>query len=175
MNLADLNLRDVQAVIESAKVRDNGKLQEFIRSVAPGTTREEVNEAADLAVEVIETVPVLLARAHQAAEQRHLKVVVMPLLEQVTRYFVNPVDLIPEMTQGLAGLLDDTYLAIRILENLNRGAEPLFDADFEEPLRFLRRLVGRRISQKLDAAAIFALQDVSTQMSRLWAEMGHSS
>ena len=65
------------------------------------------------------------------------------------------------MTLGMAGLLDDTYLAMRILENLNRGPDPLFDADFREPLRFLKRLVGPEISRKLDAASIFALQDVS--------------
>ena len=170
-----MNLRDVQAVIDSAKVRDNGKLEEFIRQMAPTATEQEVADAASVAVEVVETVPLLLARAAQAAEQRGLRVVVMPLLEHAAKYFINPIDLIPEMTQGLAGLLDDTYLALRILENLNRGADPLFDADFQEPLRFLRRLVGREISRKLDAASIFALQDVSTQVSRAWTEMSQSS
>ncbi|MDE2783430.1 MAG: YkvA family protein [Gemmatimonadota bacterium] len=170
-----MNLRDVQAVIDSAKVRDDGKLEEFVRQMAPTATEQEVADAASVAVEVVETVPLLLARAAQAAEQRGLKVVVMPLLEHAARYFVNPIDLIPEVTQGLAGLLDDTYLALRILENLNRGADPLFDADFQEPLRFLKRLVGRDISRKLDAASIFALQDVSTQVSRAWTEMSRSS
>ncbi len=170
-----MNLRDVQAVIDSAKVRDGGKLEEFVRQMAPTATEQEVADAASVAVEVVEIVPLLLARAAQAAEQRGLKVVVMPLLEHAARYFVNPIDLIPEMTQGLAGLLDDTYLALRILENLNRGADPLFDADFQEPLRFLKRLVGRDISRKLDAASIFALQDVSTQVSRAWTEMSRST
>ncbi len=170
-----MDLRDVQAVIDSAKVRDNGMLEDFIRGTAPEATEGEVTEAAAVAVEVVETVPVLLARAAQAADQRGLKVVVMPLLDHAARYFVNPVDLIPEMTQGMAGLLDDTYLALRILENLNRGSDPLFDADFNEPLRFLRRLVGREISRKLDAASIFALQDVSTHVSKVYAEMGRPS
>lgn len=170
-----MNLRDVQAVIDSAKVRDDGRLEDFIRMTAPTATEQEVADAASVAVEVVETVPLLLARAAQAAEQRGLKVVVMPLLEHAARYFVNPVDLIPEMTKGLAGLLDDTYLALRILENLNRGADPLFDADFQEPLRFLKRLVGTKISRKLDAASIFALQDVSTQVSRAWTEESRSS
>lgn len=170
-----MNLKDVQAVIDSAKVRDEGRLEDFIRMTAPNATEQEVAEAASVAVEVVETVPLLLARAAQAAEQRGLKVVVMPLLSHAARYFVNPVDLIPEMTQGMAGLLDDTYLALRILENLNRGADPLFDADFQEPLRFLRRLVGRKISRRLDAASIFALQDVSTQVSRAWNEMSRPS
>ncbi len=170
-----MNLRDVQAVIESAKVRDDGKLEDFIRKTAPSATEQEVADAASVAVEVVEAVPLLLARAAQAAERRGLDVVVMPLLDHAADYFVNPIDLIPEMTQGMAGLLDDTYLALRILENLNRGPDPLFDAEFAEPLRFLKRLVGRKISRRLDAASIFALQDVSTQVSRAWAEMSRPS
>ena len=168
-----MNISDVQAVIESAKVRDNGRLKEFIRECAPEATAEEVVEATDLALEVIESVPIVLARAAQAAEQRRLKVVVMPLLEHAAEYFIDPVDLIPEMTQGLAGLLDDTYLALKILENLNKGPEPLFEANFDEPLRFLRRLVGHSISAQLDGAALGALQDVSSNVSRVWEEMGH--
>jgi uncharacterized membrane protein YkvA (DUF1232 family) len=168
-----VNLQDIQAVIDSAKARDHGRLLEFIRDCAPEARADEIVDAADLAVEVIESVPILLARAAQAADQRRLRVVVMPLLDQVGSYFVDPVDLIPEMTQGLAGLLDDTYLALKILENLNRGPEPLFEADFDEPLRFLRRLVGNAIGKRLDLASIQALQNVSMHVSRVWEEMGH--
>lgn len=170
-----MNLDDIQAVIDSAKVRDDGKLEEFIRRMTPTSTDEEVADAAKVAVEVVEMVPIVLACAAQAAEQRKLTMVVMPILDHASRYFVNPVDLIPEMTQGMAGLLDDTYLAFRILENLNRGSPPLMDTDFDVPLRFLRRLLGEEISRKLDAASLFALQDVSTQMTRAWAEVGHQS
>jgi len=167
-----VNLGDVQAVIDSAKARDSGRLPKFVRAKAPRATPKEVAEASELAIEVIDTVPVLLARAAQAAEERRLRVVVMPLLDHAAQYFVDPIDLIPEMTQGLAGLLDDTYLVLRILQNLNRGPEPLFDAELDEPLRFLRHLVGREISRKLDAASIFALQDVSTQVNRVWSALG---
>ncbi|MDH3222495.1 MAG: DUF1232 domain-containing protein [Gemmatimonadota bacterium] len=170
-----MNLDDIQSVIESAKARDGGRLLEFVRGCAPKATEEEVVEAAELAVEVIDSVPILLARAAQAAEERKLRVVVMPLLDHAARYFIDPVDLIPEMTRGLAGLLDDTYLALRILENMNRGPEPLFEAEFDEPLRFLRRLVGTSISSRLDLASIRALEDVSTHVTQVWQEMGHSA
>jgi len=170
-----MNLDDMRAVIESAKARDSGQLETFVRAMAPKATDAEVAEAVALAVEVVETVPVLLAQAAQAAEERHLGLVVMPLLEHAARYFVDPADLIPEMTQGMAGLLDDTYLALRILENLNRGPHALFDADFDEPLRFLRRLVGPDISRQLDSTSLYALQDVSTLVTRVWMEMGRPS
>ena len=170
-----MNLGDVQAVIESAKARDDGRLEDFIRKIAPRFSQEEVTDAASIATEIVETVPVLLARAAQAADQRGLGFLVMPLLEQTAEYFIDPIDLIPEMTQGMVGLLDDTYLALRVLENLNCGAHPLFDAKFEEPLRFLRSLVGPKISRKLDAKSLIALEDVSAQVVRVWEEMGHPS
>lgn len=170
-----MNLEDIQAVIDSAKVRDSGQLEDFIRRMSPTSTETEIAEAAAVAVEVVEMVPVVLACAAQAAEQRGLRVVVMPVLDHAARYFINPLDLIPEMTHGMAGLLDDTYLAFRILENFNYGSPPLMDVDFSEPLRFLRRLVGPEISDKLDEASLFALQDVSTQVNQAWAEMGHNS
>ena len=177
MNLDDLQsvLEDIQAVIASAKARDDGKLEEFIRSVSPTSSDDEVVEAAAVAVEVVDMVPIVLACAVQAAEERRLGIVVLPVLEHATRYFVNPADLVPEMTQGMAGLLDDTYLAFRILENFNHGSPPLMDVDFKEPLRFLRRLLGRTISDKLDEASLFALQDVSTKVNRAWAELGSDS
>lgn len=170
-----MDLSDVQAVIDSAKERDDNRLQKFVGNSLPGISEGKVAEATELAVEVIETVPILLARAAQAADERHLTVVVMPLLERAAAYFIDPIDLIPEMTQGLAGLLDDTYLVLRILENLNRGEEPLFRADFDEPLRFLRRLVGRKISRKLDALSLIVLQEVSRQIDQVWTELGHQS
>lgn len=170
-----MNLDDIQAVIDSAKVRDDGKLEESIRRMSPASTDDEVADAAKVAVEVVEMVPIVLAYAAQAAERRGLTVVVMPVLDHASRYFVNPVDLIPEMTQGMAGLLDDTYLVFRILENLNRGSPPLMDTDFAVPLRFLRRLLGEDVSEKLDAASLFALQDVSEQMTRAWDEAGYQS
>ena len=49
------------------------------------------------------------------------------------------------------------------------------DVDFVEPLRFLRRLLGQAISDKLDEASLFALQDVSTQVNRAWAGLGRES
>lgn len=166
-----MNLDDVQAVIESAEARGIDPLVRFIRQRLPEATEEEVRESAEVAMEVIESVPVLLARASQAAEERELERVVQPLLDHVADYFLRPVDLIPEMTQGLAGLLDDTYLVLRVLQNLDRGPEPLLDWDLSEPLAFLRRLVGERISQRLDEISMEAIADVAHHVDRLWDAM----
>ena len=94
-----------------------------------------------------------------------------PLLDLAENYYVQPIDLLPEMTLGLGGLLDDSYLVIRILENLEKGPGAFLDWDLDYPARFLRRIIGPRVAQRLDAIAIQAMQDVSANLSELWSQM----
>jgi len=169
-------LTDIQAVIESAKARGGMEaLERYIQKRLPEAEEGEVKEAAEVAVEIIESIPVFLARARQEAAQRGLHSVVGPLLDHAEQYFLQPVDLIPEMTQGLAGLLDDSYLFVRLLENLDKGPEPFLDWDLEYPLKFLGALVGPDVSRTLDAAAMDAMQQVSAHLNELWARMSHQA
>ncbi len=163
-----MKLAEIQAVIDSAKARGTEPLERFIRDRLQDATEDEIQEAVSVAIEIIETVPILLASASQAAEERGLTAVVEPVLEHATRYFLHPIDLIPEMTQGLAGLLDDAYLVMRILQNLQRGPKPLLDWDLDEPIRFIRRIVGRELGEKLDQLAMTAMSEVSESVTHLW-------
>jgi uncharacterized membrane protein YkvA (DUF1232 family) len=166
------------AVIESAKARGVGAdgldaLEAFIANALPGASETEVAEAARLALEIIETVPVFLARARQEARERGLEQVVIPLLERAERYFLKPIDLIPEMTHGLPGLLDDAYLVIRTLQSLDRGSEPFLDWDLDAPVLFLTRLLGPSMTGRLDAIAGEALDDLSDRLDDLWNRTAH--
>ncbi len=168
------HLTDVQAVIDSAKARGGmDALERFIRHKLPEAEDEEIVEAAEVAVEIVDSVPVFMARAWQEAEERGLTSVVGPLLSLAERYFLEPVDLIPEMTQGLAGLLDDTYLVVRVLEHLDKGPQRFLDWDLDYPARFLRTLVGPTIARQLDAMAADAMEQVAEQLAELWARMSH--
>jgi uncharacterized membrane protein YkvA (DUF1232 family) len=167
---------NLMAVIASAKARGGVEgLERWIRKRLPDATNEEVSEAADVCVEIIDSIPIFLARAHQEAEERGLRSVVEPLLGHAEQYFLQPMDLIPEMTQGLAGLLDDSYLVIRILENLDKGPEPFLDWDLDYPARFLRSLVGNEIARRLDTIAIDAMRDVSSHLTEMWDRMSHEA
>ena len=170
-----MRIDDVQAVIQSAKARGDESLERFVRKRLPTATEAEVRDATELAVEIIESVPVFLARAAQHAEERQLQSVVDPLLEYAVRYFLRPVDLIPEMTQGLAGLLDDTYLVLRILENLDQGPEPFLDWDLKHPLTFLRGLVGERVGGQLDDMSVKVMSDLSDHLSVMWRRMSQQA
>ncbi len=168
------NPTNVQAVIESAKARGGmDVLERFIRKRLPEAEEAEIAEAAEVAVEIVDSIPLFLARAWQEADERHLRSVAGPLLNLAERYFLQPVDLIPEMTQGLPGLLDDAYLVIRILEHLDKGPQPFLDWDLDYPARFLRTLVGPTIARQLDAMVADAMEQVSEHLSELWTQMSH--
>jgi uncharacterized membrane protein YkvA (DUF1232 family) len=166
-----VSLHDIQAVIQSAKSRGIEPLERYIRRQLPEATDGEVREAAELAVEIIDSVPIFLARADQEAEERRLETVIAPILDHVERYFLQPMDLIPEMTQGLVGLLDDSYLVLRILENLDRGPDRFLDWDLQHPLHFLRRLVGEEIARKLDERSLDAMGELSPDLDRFWDQV----
>lgn len=169
-------LSDMQAVIESAKARGGLEaLEKYIRRRLPEAEDAEVREAAEVAVEIMESVPVFLARARQEAAERKMTSVVGPLLDHAERYFLQPVDLIPEMTQGLAGLLDDSYLFIRVIQHLDKGPEPFLDWDLAYPARFLRTLMGEDIARRLDFIAAEAMEQVSSQLAEVWARMSHDA
>jgi uncharacterized membrane protein YkvA (DUF1232 family) len=170
-----MSMEDIQAVIDSAKARGMDQLEMFIRRRAPTLSDEKVQEAAEVAVEIIESVPIFLARAAQEARSRRMVKTVQPVLDQVEQYFLRPVDLIPEMTQGLAGLLDDTYLVLKILQNLDQGPQPFLDWDLDFPVAFLRGLVGNEIGRKLDNLSLAAVQEVSQHLSLLWKQTAHEA
>jgi uncharacterized membrane protein YkvA (DUF1232 family) len=172
----DGSIPDILAVIESAKARGGMEaLERFIARALPEAREAEVSERAQVALEVIESVPVFLARARQEGENRHLSSVVLPLLDHAESYYLQPLDLIPEMTQGLPGLLDDSYLVIRIIQNLEKGPEPFLDWDLDEPARFLQRLIGAAVTEKLDRIAQQAMEEVSATLSELWTQIAHEA
>jgi uncharacterized membrane protein YkvA (DUF1232 family) len=124
----------------------------------PKASPQEVDDAAEVALEIIKTVPVFLAMAVQEADDRKLTAVVQPVLDRAVRHFLHPIDILPEMTLGLAGLLDDTYLVLRTMQVLEEGPEPFVKWDFEHPTTFIRKLLGERISQQLDALSAIAFE-----------------
>lgn len=166
------SLADVQAVIASAKARGMEPLISFLRRRFPEASEAQVTETAEVAVEVIETVPLFLARAAQAGHEKRLDSLVEPLLDHAANYFIQPMDLIPEMTHGLAGLLDDTYLVLRILRSLEDGPKPLVEWDLEEPMQVMRHLIGEDVARRLDLIAERVMEEVLDDLNRLWEGLG---
>ena len=171
------SVSDVAAVIASAKARGGVEgLQQFVTRKFPDSRNAaegKVEDVALVALEIVESVPLMLARAHQEAGERGMEDVVLPLLERAERYFLTPIDLIPEMTHGLPGLLDDAYLVLRTLEHLDEGPEPFLDWDLDAPVLFLRGLLGRRMAERLDEIAADAVEDLRDRLQGIWDRSTH--
>ena len=163
-----VNLEEIQAVIESAKARGTDQLATYVRGRLPEASATEVQDAASVLLEIIESVPLILAAAAQGAEDRNLTHVVQPVLDRAFRYFLHPVDLMPEMTLGLPGLLDDTYLVLRILQVLEEGPRPLVDWDLDHPTSLIRSLLDEDVGQQLDAMSTLAFEEVADDVRRTW-------
>ena len=91
-----MSLEDIQAVIDSAKARGLDHLESFIRHRVPLMPEAKIKETAEVALEIIESVPIFMARASQEARSRKMVKTVQPVLDHAERYFLRPVDLIHE-------------------------------------------------------------------------------
>ncbi len=163
-----MNLEEVQAVIDSAKARGTDQLTTYVRGRLPDASDAEVHDATAVLLEIIESVQLILAAAARGAEERNLAHVVQPVLDRAIRYFLHPVDLMPEMTLGLPGLLDDTYLVLRILQTLEEGPKPLVDWDLDHPTSLIRRVLEDTVSQQLDLMSSLAFEEVVDDVKQKW-------
>ena len=163
-----VNLEEIDAVIESSKTRGTDQLTTYVRARLPEASDTEVQEAASVLLEIIESVPLILAAAARGAEERNLGHVVQPVLDRAIRYFLHPVDLMPEMTLGLPGLLDDTYLVLRILQVLEEGPKPLVDWDLDHPISLIRSLLEESVGQQLDMMSTLAFEEIVDDVRQAW-------
>ncbi len=163
-----MNLDEIQAVIDSAKARGTDQLTTYVRGRLPEASDTDVGDAATVLLEIIESVPLILAAAAKGAEEQNLTHVVQPVLDRAIRYFLHPVDLMPEMTLGLPGLLDDTYLVLRILQALEEGPKPLVDWDLDHPTSLIRSLLEEDVGRQLDAMSALAFEEVLGEAGRSW-------
>jgi len=163
-----MNLEEIQAVIDSAKARGTDQLATYVRARLPDASDGDVHDTAEVLLEIIESVPLVLAAAAQGAKERNLAHVVQPVLDRAARYFLHPVDLMPEMTLGLPGLLDDTYLVLRILQVLEEGPEPLVEWDLDHPTALIQSLLEDTIGQQLDAISALAFEEVADDVRQAW-------
>ena len=163
-----MNLEDIQAVIDSAKARGPDQLATYVRGRLPDASNTDIHDAAAVLLEIIESIPLILEATAKGAEERNLTHVVQPILDRALRYFLHPVDLMPEMTLGLPGLLDDTYLVLRILQVLEEGPEPLVDWDLDHPTSLIRGLLEDTIGKQLDAISSLAFEVVVDDVRLSW-------
>ena len=102
----------------------------------------------------IDWIPQIIEQVSVAGQQAGIDHLLVPILQQISHYFLAEEDLIPDH-QGTLGLLDDAYLAHAYLHQLNAAYQantgfPLLALNPSATLEVLRVVLGPQITNQLD-------------------------
>ena len=115
----------------------------------------------------IEQVPDVLEAAASVAEEAGLQAQIKPVLKMAEAFFVQPPALM-EGHYGLESLLDEAYLAHRLVEEVNdlyitHLGQPLIPLDTTVANLIAHRLIGEPFANQLDEAVHEAMQGLINQ------------
>ena len=140
----------LQETIGKARQAQAETLEVYVARAA-GLEGAAVRPTVDRVMAIVEGIPGLLESVSEAAMTRGIGLMVQPLLDHAADYFRDPTDHAPEAAYGMAGLLDDAYLAISLVNLVHENFEPLVETDVAGQLSVLRGLLEPELLAKLDA------------------------
>lgn len=115
----------------------------------------------DFVIAYIEHVPSFLEAARDITENANLQPLTTPILALAENYFIKP----PEIVSGHVGLdelMDEAYLAHRLMEEVNdrlmmRTGVPLLPMDMTMSNIVIHSLIGEPFANELDDAVHYAV------------------
>ena len=117
----------------------------------------------------IEQVPELLQAAHEVSLEAGIEAQIKPVLKVAEQFFLQPPALMTGH-EGLEGLLDEAYLAHRLVEEVNDryiahlGA-PLIPLDTTVANLIVHQLIGEAFANQLDEAVHHAVDGMLDEAS----------
>lgn len=159
MNITGLKSRIADAMAQPDSIEG---MRRWLSSRVPAlhpSIRFESNEVDTLQSFVqayIEQVPNVLEAAAAVAKEAQLRERLLPVLKVAEAFFLQPPDL-PAEHKGLITLLDEAYLAHRLVEEVNdlyvaHGVAPLIPMDITRANLIVHQLMGDTFANQLDAA-----------------------
>ncbi len=136
-----------------------------------GMSRNEaaINDCQRFIIQYIEHIPDLLDHINSVAIEKGVSNEVLPILNSAEKYFLNPIDIIPDRW-GLLGRMDDAYLTHCLIQSLSdrykaRTGNSLVPVDLKEANKMVRALIGEPQAGMLDEAIQEALGESSVNQS----------
>jgi hypothetical protein len=132
----------------------------IVSAVAPDT--DPIEALLTFIDAYIGHVPDMLEAADAVAEAARIREQLLPVLKVAEAFFLQPPDL-PADHQGMLALLDEAYLAHRLVEEVNdryvgHGCGPLIPLDNTRANLIVHQLLGEPFSNELDAIVAEALK-----------------
>jgi hypothetical protein len=112
----------------------------------------------------IAQVPELLEAADAVAQQVGIQAQIKPVLKIAEAYFLQPPELL-NAHDGLDGLLDEAYLAHRLVEEMNdryiaQFGQPLIPLDTTVANLIAHQLIGEPFANQLDEAVHHSIEEL---------------
>jgi hypothetical protein len=165
------NFNPIRQLIDQAQAQDSlsGKLNEFVACrkhylhdaiKLPQDKNAEL--LADFIVRYIRQVPDFIEAISGIAQEAGITDGVEPLLKIARDYFLTPPSIITSASQ-LEALLDEAYLAHRLLEEVNdrfmsQSGIPLAPMDMTVANIIAHELIGEPFANELDQAVLFSAE-----------------
>ncbi|MVW74212.1 hypothetical protein [Pseudomonas xionganensis] len=117
----------------------------------------------------IEQVPEVLEAANQVAREAGIEAQIKPVLKVAEQFFLQPPALMAGH-EGLEGLLDEAYLAHRLVEEVNDRyirhlGQPLIPLDTTVANLIAHQLIGEPFANQLDEAVHHAVDGMLDEQS----------
>ncbi len=114
----------------------------------------QVKEIVKFMCDYASCVPEILENLASAAGKAGMTAELSAPISVIEDYFFNPYDVIPDQI-GLAGLMDDAYLAMQIIQNFSNTYKEqtgrlLLEHDFTNANILVRNLIGEPYASQLD-------------------------
>lgn len=156
----------LQETIGKARQANAESLETYVARAA-ALEEAEVRPTVDRVMAIVEGIPGLLEDVADAAITRGIGLIVQPLIDHAADYFRDPADHAPESAYGVAGLLDDAYLALSLVNLVHENFEPLVEANVAQELSVLRGLLEPELVAELDAEVGRALLKLARTVTGL--------
>ncbi|WP_417312338.1 hypothetical protein [Ectopseudomonas khazarica] len=165
-----MNTAALRQLIAQARQQEAGEqtlarfLQTQLERLHPSIRLPEDNASGALSAFVIayiEEVPDVLDAAADVAREAGIEAAVKPVLKIAEQFFLQPPTLVAAH-EGLEGLLDEAYLAHRLVEEVNDRyiahlGQPLIPLDTTRANLIAHQLIGEPFANQLDEAVHHAL------------------
>lgn len=155
-----MTLDAVEAMISDALADEakTGRLANALRERAAtqglSPEAEELRDAVTFVREYVEHVPAYLRNGLEAARIVGREAEMREVLDEATRYWLAPTDIIPDRL-GLLGIMDDAYYALSLMQAVSDRYEEdtgrsLFARDLKAANVSIRNLIGEPSASQID-------------------------
>ena len=179
-DLIQQNIQRMRSIIDEAKQHeaDTAMLHQILRveitklhSAIQLPSTDSVEALCRFVEDYVNHVPEFVAAIHDLAEESGIEAQVEGVLSIATGFFLDPPQLL-ESHSGMMALMDEAYLAHRLIEEVNDRyislcGQPLAPMDMTRSNLIVHHLIGEPFANELDSAVQYSVELIMARRNDL--------